>query len=99
MRIEKPMESFGAFRQLLEISIFHRLRKRIEEAPNVPPLKSTMGRLSPLMKHVGNQTVRAHTNVHRADDQVMGTGVVDVRFFLGADAFVLIMPFRQEEPD
>lgn len=93
------MESFCAFRELLETSLFERLRKRIEQAPDVPPLKRTMFRLSPLMQHIGDQTIGAHTDIHRANDQVMGPGIVDVRFFVGSDAFVLIVPFRQEVTD
>lgn len=51
------------------------------------------------MKHIGDQTIGAHTDIHRANDQVMGPGVVNVRFFVGSNAFILIVPFRQEEPD
>ena len=55
--------------------------------------------LSPFMKHFGDQTVGAHVDIGRTDDQVVGIGVGDLGFFIGGDAFVLIVPFREQETD
>ena len=93
------MERFSAFRQLLEIPIFQRLRERIEETPNVSPFKCIMFGLTPFMKHAGDQTIRANANVHRANEQIMGFSVVDLCLFVGGDAGVLLMPFRHEFPN
>lgn len=43
------MEGFRAFRQLGKVP-FQRLRDCIEEAPDVPPFKRIMTRLTPFMK-------------------------------------------------
>lgn len=55
--------------------------------------------LSPFMKHFGDQTVGAHVHIGGTDDEVVGIGVGDLGFFVGGDAFVLIVPFREQETD
>lgn len=49
--------------------------------------------------HWRNQTVGADADIGSANDEVMGFDVGDVRFFVGGDAFVLIMPFCEQEPN
>jgi hypothetical protein len=58
-----------------------------------------MTRLSPFMKHWRDQTVGAHADIGGADDEVVGFNVGDLGFFVGGDAFVLIVPFCEEEAD
>jgi len=55
--------------------------------------------LAPFVEHGWNQTVAAHADIGGANDEVMGFDVGDVRFFVGGDAFVLIMPFGEQESD
>ncbi len=55
--------------------------------------------LSPFMKDFRDQTVGAHVHIGRTDDEVVGIGVGDLGFFVGGDAFVLIVPFREQETD
>ena len=55
--------------------------------------------LAPLMQHGWDETVAAHADIRGADDQVMGFDVGDLSFFVGSDAFVLIMPFGEQESD
>ena len=45
------------------------------------------------------RTGGADADIGGADDEVMGFDVGDVRFFVGSDAFVLIMPFGEQESD
>ena len=49
------------------------------------------------MKHVRDQTIGAHTDIGSADDEVMRFNVGDLCFFVGGDAFVLIVPFCEQE--
>ncbi len=93
------MKGFGAFRQLGEVSIFQGLGECVEQAPDITTLKGIMSGLSPFMKHFGDQTVGAHADIGGSDDEVVGIGVRDLGFFVGGDAFVLIVPFREQETD
>lgn len=91
------MEGFGAFGQFGEVSVFKGFRERVEQAPDVTILKDLMTGLSPFMKHFRDQTVGAHVDIGRTDDEVVGIGVGDLGFFVGGDAFVLIVPFCEQE--
>ena len=51
------------------------------------------------MQHGWDETVAAHADIRGADDEVMGFNVGDLGFFVGSDAFVLIMPFGEQESD
>ena len=93
------MQRLGAFRQLREIAFLQRLSERVEQAPHVPPLEDIMSGLAPLMQHGRDETVAAHADIRSADYEVMGFDVGDLGLFVGSDAFVLIMPFREQESD
>ena len=93
MRVEQAVQCLGAFRQLCEIAFLQGFGERVEQAPYVPSFKCIMSRLAPLMQHGWDVTVAAHANIRGTDDQVMGFDVSDFCFFVGGDAFVLIMPF------
>lgn len=93
------MESLRAFGQLGKVALLERLSERIEEAPDVARLERFMSGLPPLMEDGRNAAVAAHAYVHRADDEVVGGFVVDLRFLVGGDALVLIMPLRHELAD
>ncbi len=97
MRIQQPVKGFGAFGQFCEVAIFQRLRERIEERPDIPPLECIMAWLTPLMKDGWDEAVGAHSNIGGADDEVVGFDVGDFGFLVGGDAFVLIMPFGEQE--
>ena len=99
MSVQKAMEGFGAFGQFGEVSVFQGLGERVEQAPDVTTLKGIMTGLSPFMKHFRDQTVGAHADIGRPDDEVVGFGVGDLGFFVGGDAFVLIVPFCEQETD
>jgi hypothetical protein len=51
------------------------------------------------MKDFRDQTVGAHADIGRPDDEVVSIGVSDLGFFVGGDAFVLIVPFCEQETD
>ena len=99
MSVQKAMEGFGAFGQFGEVSVFQGLGERVEQAPDVTTFKGIMTGLSPFMKHFRDQTVGAHADIGRPDDEVVGFGVGDLGFFVGGDAFVLIVPFCEQETD
>ena len=99
MRVQKAVEGFGAFGQFGEVSVFQGLGERVEQAPDVTTFKGIMTGLSPFMKHFRDQTVGAHADIGRPDDEVVGFGVGDLGFFVGGDAFVLIVPFGEQETD
>ncbi len=99
MGIEQAMQCLGAFRQLRDIAFLQRLGERIEQAPYVPSFKGVMTRLAPLMQHGWNETVGANSDIRGANDEVMGFDVGDLGPFVGSDAFVLIMPFGEQESD
>ncbi len=93
MSVQQPMERFGAFGEFGEIAVLERFGERVEQAPHVAFLEGVMPWLSPFMKHFGDQTVGAHVHIGRTNDEVVGIGVGDLGFFVGGDAFVLIVPF------
>ena len=97
--IEQAMQRLGAFWQLREVAFLQGLSESVEQAPNVPPFKSVMPWLAPLMQHGWNETIGTNTYIRGADDEVMGFNVGDIGFFVGGDAFVLIMPFGEQESD
>jgi hypothetical protein len=55
--------------------------------------------LTPFMKDFRDQTVGAHADIGRPDDEVVGFGIGDLGFFVGGDAFVLIVPFCEQQTD
>ena len=91
------MQGFRALGQFGEVAVLQGFRKRVEQAPDVAPLKGIMTGLAPFMKHFGDQAVGAHADIGRPDDQVVGFRVGDLRLFVGRDAFVLIVPFGEQE--
>lgn len=97
--VEQSVEGFGAFGQFGEVSVFQGLGERVEQAPDVTTFKGIMTGLSPFMKHFRDQTVGANADIGRPDDEVVGFGVGDLGFFVGGDAFVLIVPFGEQETD
>ena len=99
MGIEQAMQRLRAFRQLRQIAFLQRFSERVEQAPHVSSFKGIMPWLAPLMQHGWDETVAAHADIRGADDQVMGFDVGDYRLLVGSDAFVLIMPFREQESD
>ncbi len=58
-----------------------------------------MTRLTPFIEHRWDQAVGTDAEISCADDEVVGIGVGDLGFFVGGDAFVLIVPFREQETD
>ncbi len=99
MRIEQPVKGFGAFGEFSEVAVLQRFRESVEQAPDVALLKGIVPGFAPFMKHRGDQTVGTHSDIRGPDDEVMGFNVCDLSFFVGGDAFVLIMPFGQEKAD
>lgn len=97
--VQQPVKGFGAFGQFSQVSVFQGLGECVEQAPDVSTLKGIMTGLSPFMKHFGDQTVGAHADIGRPDDEVVSFGVGDLGFFVGGDAFVLIVPFGEQETD
>lgn len=95
--VQKTVKGFGAFGQFGQVPVFQGLGKRVEQAPYVTTLKDLMTGLSPFMKHFRDQTVGAHIHIGRTDDEVVGFGVSDLGFLVGGDAFVLIVPFGEQE--
>jgi|GEM_PF-5197430 len=74
--VQQPMKSFRAFGQLCQVP-FQRLCERVKQRPDVPPFKCIMGRLTPLMQHLGDQTIGAHADIGSANDQVNWQSVND----------------------
>ena len=99
MRVEQAMQCLGTFRQLREVAFLQGLGERVEQTPHVPPLKGIMTRLAPFMQHGWDETVAAHADIRGTNDQIMSFDVSDLFFFVGCDAFVLIMPFGEQESD
>lgn len=95
--VQKPVEGLCPLREFSQASLLQTLREGVEEAPDVSPFECVMSGLTPLMKHVGDQTVGAYADVHGADDQVVGLDVIDFSLFVGGDAGVHRVPFRQEQ--
>jgi hypothetical protein len=58
-----------------------------------------MAGLAPLVQNGRNEAVGADADIRGPDDKVMGFDVSDLGFFVGSDAFVLIMPFGEQEAD
>lgn len=53
--------------------------------------------LAPFAEHGWNEAVAAHADIGGADHEVVGFNVGNVRFFVGDDAFALIVPFGEQE--
>lgn len=58
-----------------------------------------MSGFAPFIEHRRNQAVGTDADISRPDDEVVGFGVGDLGFFVGGDAFVLIVPFCEQETD
>lgn len=97
--VQKTVEGFGALGQFGEVSVFEGLGERVEQAPDVTTLKDIMTGLTPFMEDFRDQTVGAHADIGCTDDEVVGFGVGDLGLFVGGDAFVLIVPFGEQETD
>jgi len=94
--IQQLMKSLCALGQFSQASLFQRLRKTVEQAPDIPLLKCLVPRVSPFVKHIGNVAVRADIDIYATNHQVMGSFIAHFMLLVGFDAFVLMMPFVHE---
>lgn len=99
MDIQQSMEGFCPLRELCETAVFESFREGVEQAPDTPIFKDRVSWFPPFLQDRGDETVAADPNISGPNDQVVSSGVFDVGFLVGSDAFVLVMPFRHELTD
>ncbi len=54
---------------------------------------------TPFLEDGRNETVAAHTHIGRTDDEIVGVGVRNLTILISGNAFVLMMPFGQQQSD
>ena len=99
MGIEQSVQCLGTLGQFSKVAFLQGLSECVEQAPHVAFFKGIMPWLAPFMQHGWDETVAAHADIRGADDQVMSFDVGDFGFFVSCNAFVLIMPFGEQESD
>lgn len=93
------MKGLSALRQLGEIPMLQRLRKGVEQTPDVPVCEDFMQRLTPLFQHARDVAIGAHTHIDAANDEIMSLGVIHRGTLVGFDSLILVMPLFHEETD
>lgn len=91
------MQGFGAFGQFSQVAVFEGFRECVEEAPDIPPFKGVVPGFPPFLKHFWDQPVGAHAHIRRPDDEVMGFRIRDLRFFVGGNPSVLVVPLGEQQ--
>src|SRR6266568_9522852 len=57
VRIQKPMERFGFSGHLSQTAFLERFGEAVEQRPDIPLLEFRMARLTPFLKHFGDQAI------------------------------------------
>lgn len=89
--VQQAMEGFRAFGKLGQVAVFTSLGERGEQRSRVASLERFMAWLPPLMEDRGDEPIAGHSDIGGPDDEVMGTGIIDVSLFVRADALVLVV--------
>ena len=97
--VHQAVQRLCSFRQLGQITLLERFRERVEQAPDTPALEGRMPGFTSFLEDGGNDTVAAHSDIGRTDDEIVGVGVRDLGILVSGDAFVLMMPLCQQQSD
>ena len=97
--VHQAVQGLSAFGQFSQVTFLEGLRERVEQAPDTSTIKGRMPGFTPFMKNGGYETVAAHTHIGGTDDEIVGVGVRDLTILISGDAFVLMMPFGQQQSD
>ena len=99
MGVEQTMQRLGALGEFGKVAVLQRFGERVEQRPNVTWLKGVMAWFASFVQHGWNEPVGTHADIGGANDKVMGFDVGDLGFLVSGDAFVLIVPFGEQESD
>ena len=91
--IEQPVQGLPATQGGVWIPGFVDLGEGVEQAPEAPGSECPVGRVPPLIEHIGDLRGRDRLAIHRADHEVVGFGIVHGSTLVGMDPLV-----EREEP-
>lgn len=92
-RIEQPVQGLPATQGGVGIPGFVDLGEGVEQAPETPGAECLVGRVSPLVEHIGDLRGRDGLAIHGPDHEVVGFGIVHGSTLVGMDPLV-----EREEP-
>lgn len=64
------------------------LRECVEQAPETPWTECLMGRMSPLVEHIGDLRWRDRLAIHGPDHEIMSSWIIDGFSFVGIDSLI-----------
>jgi hypothetical protein len=92
-RIEQPMQGLPATQGGVGIPGFVDLGEGVEQAPKTPGAECLVGRVPPLIEHIGDLRGCDRLAIHRTDHEVVGFGIVHGSTLVGMNP-----PVEREEP-